>query len=310
MPGKKNTRFCSRCQIRHAAPTGKKCRGVLDDNQNRFVELYKDFEELEMTETDKQAKNMADRDSGDSDPDRAATGMANPGLQELEFKIQDRMVRLENLVINAISEFKDSKVDGSKKRVPPADYSSSEDELFTKQTSARRREKRRDPEYSQQQFALEGENISSFQSVMLVGIRLARQLASNGDGNGAVLQHLEFIAKKALMGSYRHEAFVSYDRAVRGRAELVGLEAFSTIATEEVATCFCAENLISSNYKNQPAKNQGQQKKRPVKYCRAFNDSTCQYKNCVFNHVCMACDEPGHGKQDCGRLRGKSTSNK
>lgn len=310
MPGKKNTRFCSRCQVRHAAPTGKKCRGVLDDNQNRFVDLYRDFEELEMEENRNHGDEMSDKGLAEASANHTAISIATPGLQELEFKMQDRMARLESLVVSAVNEMKEARIDGTKKKAISPESSSSEDELFTKQTSTRKREKRREPKYSQQQFALEGENICSFQSVILVGVRLARQLATSGEDNGAVLQHLEFIAKKALMGSYRHEAFISYDRAVRGRAELLGLEAFSSIATEEIATSFCAENLITGNFKNQPTKNTAQQKKRPVKYCRAFNESTCPYRNCVFNHVCMACDEAGHGKQDCGRLRGKPTSNK
>lgn len=124
----------------------------------------------------------------------------------------------------------------------------------------------------------------------------------------ALLQHLEFISKKALMGSYWSKAFISYDRAVRGRAEGEGVEAFTRIVTEEVATSFCAENL-SSSFKNQEGKPQNQSKKRPVKYCTAFNESSCPLKNCVFNNVCMACDEPGHGKMDCARLREKAENN-
>lgn len=307
MPGKKNTRFCSKCQVRHGAPTGKKCRGTLDDNRNRFVELYRDFGDVESKEKSSHKNAAAAEAELELSADSSVADFGNTELQQLEFKLQDRITRLENLVVSAMTELKEGRGGESKKKASAPDTDSSDEDLFTK--SSRKREKRREPRFSQQQFALEGEGINSFQAVVLVGVRLARQLCSNNEEVGPVLQHLEFISKKALMGSYRHEAFISYDRAVRGRAELEGTEAFSKIATEEVATSFCAENL-SNSFKGQGGKTQSQAKKRPVKYCRAYNESSCTFKNCVFNHVCMACNVPGHGKIDCTRLRGKAGGNK
>lgn len=278
-----------------------------------FVDLFKEFEQVGTVAAHPTSEGEQEKAASELSPEGAAGGEAaieSRNIRDLEIKFQDRMTKLENLVVNTMSDLK-LKISSEKQRDRADSYSeTSDEEMFVKPRSSKRRERRKEPKFSQQNVTLEGESVSTFQGVILVGVRLARQLSVEGEDVTPVLQHLEFMSKKSLMGTYRHTAFVEYDRAVRGRAELEGLEAFSSIATEEVATSFCVENLVPVNNRSSTGKSQNQPKKRSVKYCRAFNESTCSFKNCLFSHVCMACDEATHGKQDCNRVRGKAQTSK
>lgn len=311
MPGKKNGRFCSKCEVRHSAPTGKKCRNEPVDDGNRFVGLY---DELEKTDNHPDVEAKA----GHSETDDFGAGSLKLGyghgadLRRLEFKMEDRITRLESLVLSTLEELKRPKAQAGHPsgRVSEANSESSEDELFTTSRKQQPKTHRREPKYSHDCFTKEGEAVNNFNTVVLAGVRMIRQLSEAGENILPVLKHMEFVAKKSTMGSYRQEAYVSYDRAVRSRAEMEGLSAFGEIATEEVATSFCSENLYVNTGKGPSTKSRQSAKRKATKYCRAFNESVCDFKSCVYSHTCMACDDNTHGKQDCSKLKGKLSNSK
>lgn len=215
MPGKKNGRFCSKCEIRHSAPTGKKCKRTLDNDKNRFAGLEDEFNQTDRS-------HDGDSKAGHSDTDDFGAGALELGyghtaeLRKLEFKMEDRLARLENLVYTTLDEVKGRKAQPELPldKAPDGESDSSIDELFTKPRKTQTKAQRREPKYGQDQFIRDGEAMTSFNTVVLAGVRMIRQLAQEGESILPALKHLEFVAKKSTMGSYRQEAFVSYDRVV------------------------------------------------------------------------------------------------
>lgn len=184
--------------------------------------------------------------------------------------------------------------------------SEDEEEARTPCRNARRegRSRRKEPVFPQDEFLQEGEAMASLNTVVLAGVRQVRHLLMEGQEVEPILKHLEFLLKKSTLGVYRHDAYIGYDRAVRSRADRDGIAAFGVMATEELATSFCPENLISTKNRDGKSKSQtsGKSAKAP-KFCRAFNEGSCSFKNCIFAHACLACDEIGHGKSDCPKLK-------
>lgn len=113
-----------------------------------------------------------------------------------------------------------------------------------------------------------------------------------------LVHHLKFLATKAVKATYKPEAFILYDKAVRQRAAKTGLAAFGQVSQEEVVLQFCPENMV---YKAKPGKKSDapQSKKKTNSYCKHFNDDDCHFKGCVYAHRCMACDDVNHGRKSC-----------
>lgn len=79
---------------------------------------------------------------------------------------------------------------------------------------------------------------------MLVGLRSVRSVAEEGKDPKAILKHLAFLAKKASMCRYKHEAFTGYDCCVREWASVHSIEVFAQKSSEDVAVFFCVENML------------------------------------------------------------------
>lgn len=239
---------------------------------------------------------------------------------DFESRIENRLKKLEQLVSTEMVAIKANSSEVPMKRASDTREkrrevinitSSSSDsdldaDLRVSSRSNRRegRAKCKTPAFPQDEFLQDGEVMSSLNTVVLAGIRQVRHLIGGHQEVGPVLKHLEFLLKKSTLGVYRHEAYISYDRAVRARAERDGIGAFGYMATEELATSFCPENLVAPRNRDGKSKLQGGGKSaKPTKVCRAYKDGSCSFKNCIFAHSCLACDEAGHGKCDCPRLR-------
>lgn len=186
------------------------------------------------------------------------------------------------------------------------DYLSDDDMLdpFPSERSSRPRRKEK---YHHDRFILEGEVVSGFNSVMLAGIRTVRQLFVEGEDVVPALKHLEFMAKKSTMGVYKQDTYVEYDKTVRRRAGREGLKSLGQLETEEIATNFCPENMVSKDSKGA---SKASSKRKTIRYCRLFNDGCCTFKNCSYAHVCMACDELGHSRIECTKVKSKPAGNK
>lgn len=144
---------------------------------------------------------------------------------------------------------------------------------------------------------------------MLVGLRTVQALVEMGEDPKHLYKHLEFMSKKATLGRFKSEAFTGYDCRVHERAGLYGLEVFSKMSAEDVATFFCAENMYVPKDKSMKKGNDGYRKKSS-KACLNFNESGCSFKGCQYGHFCIVCEEQGHGRRDCHILKQRKPSQK
>lgn len=309
------TRSCRGCGAKHGPPTGKKCRRGREEELHQIVDVFRDRNPTNEEWEDIPAEEQEPQD---------AIAVGGHEITAMEARFENRMLKLEQLVTNALS------VDGGRankekrnkgapaKRVThnldssPASSDLEEGFEYQLVSCNRKRDvrpRRKEPVYPQEDFLKDGETMSSMNTVILAGIRQVCQLLEENQPADPLLKHLEFIIKKSTLGVYRHDAYISYDRAVRARADKDGLPAFGTIATEELATSFCPENLLSTKGKDGKAKQQvGGKSTKPPRVCRAFNEGSCTFRNCIFSHSCLACDESGHGKADCLKLKTKTSS--
>lgn len=97
---------------------------------------------------------------------------------------------------------------------------------------------------------------------------------------------------------------------MRSRASKDGPKAFGSVNQEDVFTFFSydATEKSSSSKNRKPENGGGKGKRRPApdKICLKFNqEGGCNFRNCVYFHKCLICEEQGHGKR--GRMFGKKT---
>lgn len=305
------TRPCKGCGSKHGPPTGKKCRRRREADLDKVVDLF-DVQNVVEDEWEDVVQPAVD------EPLDAMTDVDEPG--PFERRLEARMSKLEKLVssavvaieTNGLKQDSEGKTPKPKRLVRRRESSSSssgdggvpEFQLVTRKRDGRA--KRREPRFPQENYLKEGEAMTGLNTVILAGIRQVRSSLEEDQIANPVLKHLEFLLKKSTLGVYRHEAYIGYDRAVRSRADVEGIDAFGNIATEELATSFCTENLVSAKSKDGKAIKSGNAKStKTSKVCRAYNEGTCSYRNCIFSHTCLACDESGHGKVECPKLRSR-----
>lgn len=153
--------------------------------------------------------------------------------------------------------------------------------------------------FDQQKFVPDGENILSFEMLMLVTANTMVYMLEHDLELDSIVHHLKFLASKATAARYKAEAFVNYDAIVRHRVTREGIHAFAEVSQEEVFLQFCQENMLPK-YK---VSKKPDMKKKTTNYCRQYNDAECHYSNCIFAHRCLACDEMGHGRRLCPSVK-------
>lgn len=182
------------------------------------------------------------------------------------------------------------------KLVPSPFSSDSEDECYREAATSRK--SRSHCRFRHAEFLEEGEAVNSFKTVMLVGLHTIQTLIEEGNGPKPQYKHFEFMAKKASMCRYKYEAFVCYDCRVWERASVHGTDAFVGMSSEDAATFFCAENMWYNSSRLIKKGNDGY-KKKFNKICISFNETGCSFTSCNYSHVCLACENQGHGHKDC-----------
>lgn len=285
---KKAARLCATCGYRHPTPTGKNCvmerRDLPDNSGVRFVE---------------------DEPPSDTAQEGAAA-IHDAQVREAEFRdeFNARLDRLENLFMKSLEKDNSSapaKLD--KKSVISHDSElDSDDSVYSADTDDRRRRrkmKKAKSRFDQQHFVPDGEQILSFEMLMLVTANTMVYMLEHDLELDSIVHHLKFLATKATAARYKAEAFVNYDATVRHRVSRDGIQAFAEVSQEEVVLQFCQEHMLP---KGKPVK-KTELKKKTTNYCRQYNDAECHYQNCIFSHRCLACDEMGHGRRLCPSVK-------
>lgn len=219
--------------------------------------------------------------------------------------MSDRLQRIEDLLSNLASKdtgrdtSKSSHVQNFAPRI--SGFSSTSDDEDSDSVKFNRRGRKSKRPFGQSRFLPEGETLTSFESVILLQAKTLQYAVEHGLDPIGIIHHLKFLATKATAASYKPEAFIGYDDKVRQRADREGISAFADISHEDVLLHFCHENMVFRDKTKK--KVEAGKKKSGQKYCNNYNDSECLYKNCVFLHRCMACDDASHGRKSCPNIK-------
>lgn len=267
MSGQRKWRHCNKCERKYPSPTGKKCKGVYLDV---FSDSSRDFDkELETV-------GIPNTVAGSEAGSPLGSGCAGAGPME------HRLSCLEDMLSQLLIKEEQSKKPARTSSSPFA--SDAEEDDSCEQLSRRLKSKRR---FCHSKFLEESETVSTFEGVMLVGLRTIQHLVEEGRDPKPLYKHLEFIAKKATIGRYKYKAFVGFDSRVRDRAGAYGIQIFAEMSAEDVATFFCAKNMWIS--KDKPGKKGSESGRRKQgNPCLLFNNSSCTYKFCNIQ-PCLPC---------------------
>lgn len=289
MGRKKTVRLCSGCGYRHSTPTGKNCPLYNRENMDFNKDLASSSAEKQLL--DEQGARGAARQSdssSSSDPDVGS-------LATIKKDFDSRLDKLESLFIKSLDH---------KRHVSPSDTSgqeSSTDSDSSVISRRRHRRKKHRESFDQSKFLEEGEELRTFECLMLMSSRHLMYLLDHGTDPSPLVHHIKFMSAKATLGHYKPEAFITYDAVVRRRAAKVGLSAFADVLQEDVVLHFSPENMLPKPVKS--SKKVDQSKKKSTGYCRAYNEGDCPYTICIFVHRCMACEESSHGRKQCPNLK-------
>lgn len=296
--GRKSVRLCSRCGYRHSAPTGKLCTAVLSETEmesNSEEETFHENNEgkqLDPTEEEAPAKKGVPKV-------RAMASRAS--VTALEERMSERFSRIEDMIAGLSNKSQKKTVPIFEDAPSIAGLTTTSDDSEAELSRAARRKHKSRKQFAQSKFMEEGETLTSFESVILLQARSLLYAVEHGLDPIGIIHHLKFLATKATAATYKPEAFIGYDERVRQRACREGISAFTDISHEDVLLHFCHENMVYREKSKK--KSEASKKKSGQKYCTNFNDTECLYKNCIFIHRCMACEDPNHGRKSCPNIK-------
>lgn len=284
-------RFCSRCETKHAKPTGRKCKRAQPLSAPAVSPVQEIFEDFDFED---RPEPPAHRDVQQT-PIVNNAPPAGDRVQDLEDKMLAKFASFERTLLKAIGN-----VPQGPAKVPSTPYLDSDSSSGTEEACASPLKPRARRKFKSSKFLREGETITSFEGVILVAIRTIQAVYESGNDPTPVLKHTEFLAKKASMISYKSDSYIGYDQRVRERASYQGIRAFAEVASEDIATYFCQEHMIPRQNRGGKQQTSARRQKRT---CINFNETTCNYKSCVYAHICAACEEPSHGRRDCPLIK-------
>ena len=118
----------------------------------------------------------------------------------------------------------------------------------------------------------------------------------------ALLDHINFLANRAMHNDFVDQAHIEYDEAVRKLAEEIGFAAFAKENRTLSVIHYGAQNMRS----RKPGYSGASLTRRTGSYvkrtCYAWNsEEGCSRteEQCRFGHICSKCVGKGHKKQKC-----------
>ena len=169
-------------------------------------------------------------------------------------------------------------------------------DFFGAEVWKREKDKLRKNPFDQRNYGKRGDVVESFEQLMVVLFKTMSQLQDLKYDLKGIIKHGLMMAEKASKDVYIPEAFIEYDESVRKRGGQSGPTAFGSVDQEDVLRFFSCEYLKSKKATGASAKGNTTKKS---KTCLRYNDSGCTYKNCAYQHKCIACEGWGHPKKDC-----------
>ena len=276
--GKQKYNLCSKCNFRHAAPTGKGC--LAGDGEQALDKPIED----EIIQGG-QASSRVGLDGRCNSPNHRKAGSSHERMDKIEqvmtvmggkldliianMKKPTVVVSDEEEVVEAWTKdiadaWSEVKSRGRPKHKPAKPLklrsrrhksSSSSDSSSTASRESQGDTKR----FARKRFFPKDFKVKRSEEIVHACVKTVDKVLNEGGDPSHAMRHLKFVSEKVSKACFNFEAVAGYDQAVRERVELEGYSQFSIIETEEVFTHFSVENTVkkvdksSKNGKYKPA---------------------------------------------------------
>ena len=316
--GKKKFNLCSKCNFRHASPTGKGClAGDGEQALDKPIEdkIIQGGQAPSRVGLDGRCDSLNRRKAGSShertkkiEQDMTAMGgkldliiayMKKPTVVVSE---EEEVVEAwAKDIANAWSEVKgrgrakDKPAKPLKPRSRQYKSSSSSDSSSSDSLEAKGDTKR----FARKRFFPKDFKVKRSEEIVHACVKTVDKVLNEGGDPSHAMRHLKFVSEKVSKACFNFEAVAGYDQAVRERVELEGYSQFSIIETEEVFTHFSVENTVKKVEKPKNGKYKPANGAKTSGICFRFNSEEGCTGKCYFIHKCSECDSKSHGKKDC-----------
>ena len=144
--------------------------------------------------------------------------------------------------------------------------------------------------------------LDSFESLMLLQVRMVKSLFLQGEDLLGLISHIELLCEKAMTRVYRIPSLIAYDHSVRVRASAKGPDGFGQVENADVLRYFAYDSTVvaSAAKTKSVTKTSGGGDRKP---CFAFNKGDCKVQSCKFSHFCMYCRSQAHGASGCASTK-------
>ena len=313
--GKKKFNLCTKCNFRHASPTGKGC----------LVEQALD----KPTEDEKvQGGQVPSREGLDNrcdSPNRRKAGSSHERMEKIEQDVTAMGDKLDLIIANmkmptvdvsdveetveswtkdiaeAWSEVKDRSRQKHKPAKPlkPRPRRQKSDSSTDSSSSDSLEQKGETKRFARKKFFPKDFKVKRSEEIVHACVKTVEKVLNEGGDPSHAMRHLKFVSEKVSKACFNFEAVAGYDQAVRDRVELEGYSQFSIIETEEVFTHFSVENTVKKVEKSKNGKYKPSSGAKTNGICFRFNSEEGCAGKCYFIHKCTECDSKSHGKKDC-----------
>ena len=316
--GKKKFNLCTKCNFRHASPTGKGC---LAGGGEQALDKPLEDETIQGG----QASSREGLDGRCDSPNRRKAGSSQERMEKIEQDMTAMGDKLDVIIANmkkptlavsdeeevvgdwtkdiadAWSEVKDCSRQKHKPAKPlkPRPRRQKSSSSADSSSSDSLEEKGDTKRFARKRFFPKDFKVKRSEEIVHACVKTVDKVLNEGGDPLHAMRHLKFISEKVSKACFNFEAVAGYDQAVRDRVELEGYTQFAIIETEEVFTHFSVENTVKKTEKAKNGKYKPASGAKTNGICFRFNSEEGCTGKCYFIHKCTECDSKSHGKKDC-----------
>ena len=318
---RKKGNMCTKCGVRHSAPTGKKCAYV-KETENSTLNSQPGAVSNGIQASPQDLPNAVDADhlapavevqERMDEVERSVTQMKTMmsqvllavGVKETDQELTESQVEPSSGEDNFVQVHsrKKKKSKRSHNKTSRRTRSTSASSV----TSASETEEGNTKQYAQKRFLAKDVKAKSVEDILLIGVKSIEKALTDKCDPLPVVRHVKFLAEKATKHMFEPVAFIKYDEAVRKRVNETGIAQFGVIETDEVYSHFSIENTVKVTAKSSTFVKGGRGTTRAGAgsnkseiHCIRFNNYTEGCKGrCGYMHACYVCESKEHGKREC-----------
>ena len=312
--------MCTKCGVRHSAPTGKKCAYV-KETENLTLKSQQGAVSNGLQASPQDLPNAVDAD-------RLTPAVEVEERMDVVERSVTQMKTMMSQVLLAVGvketdqDLTESQVEGSteddsfvqvrsrkkkkSKRTHKKKSRRTRSTSASSVTSGSESEEGNTKQYAQKRFLAKDVKAKSVEDILLIGVKSIEKAVTDKCDPLPVVRHVKFLAEKATKRMFEPVAFIKYDEAVRKRVNETGIAQFGVIETDEVYSHFSIENTVkvtaksSTFVKGGRGARAGASANKSEIHCIRFNNYVDGCKGrCSYLHACYVCESKDHGKREC-----------